>query len=527
MMKKILNILMILVFLAMIMVPLVTADFKGGKVSVAENRFLAAMPKFFTEDGSLNTTGLRGGLENWINDNAGGRAKMSELNTRLQYSLFGTSSKPDERIGRDGWHYYYTDDILDDFTGSNLLSEEALAESTGMLIALRDYLAVKGAELQLLLVPDKKTIYPEYYPAGIVNPDGTSRTDQIVTYVNENTDLHLRDVRAALTAAKESGYTVYSPRVDNAHWNRVGGYIGVKETLDAMREYMPAVPTLPELTDCTVTPFETSRMFNDAVKVTEDEYEVDPGFACMVTESPEYMDRFAGIAYGGVPEVYKRHYVNSDSSLPRLLFVGDSYSTLMFFSIQYCFGETVFLHTTDMSALPDVVETFKPDVVLVESVERMLVGAEYPALQATTQRIRLDQTSEAWEMPELPVVVSEAAWQFVDTVDNVWANGLTELYYTPGTNRVFIEGWAIDPIAGTTASSVLVRVGDKVYRPEYGKERSSVSEYYGEPKYLKCGFVMWLPTKEISDAGAIEIFVVSGDGTYLYPGVRYTMNPLQ
>ena len=98
--KKTMNLLLILLFFAALLVPLVTADFQGGKASAAENRYLATFPDII-QDGKLHLSKTE--FENWINDNVGGRELASKVNTIGTYRLFGLSAKSDTMIGKDDW----------------------------------------------------------------------------------------------------------------------------------------------------------------------------------------------------------------------------------------------------------------------------------------------------------------------------------------------------------------------------------------------------------------------------------------
>lgn len=87
MIKNIRNILIITVFCLSIFLPLAFSDKQGGKISLLENRYLAAFPSLRHANGSINSSGIKQ-LENWISDNAGGRDISMQIKNLLEYRLF-------------------------------------------------------------------------------------------------------------------------------------------------------------------------------------------------------------------------------------------------------------------------------------------------------------------------------------------------------------------------------------------------------------------------------------------------------
>lgn len=90
----------------------------------------------------------------------------------------------------------------------------------------------------------------------------------------------------------------------------------------------------------------------------------------------------------------------------------------------------------------------------------------------------------------------------------------------------WIAGWAIDPLAGTTASKVVLQVGEACCDAEYGEVRESVAAYFGSDDYLNSGYTAALNTRELIDAGKLVVHVVSADGTYQYAPQVYRVEIL-
>jgi len=67
-------------------------------------------------------------------------------------------------------------------------------------------------------------------------------------------------------------------------------------------------------------------------------------------------------------------------------------------------------------------------------------------------------------------------------------------------------------------------VGDQYYNATYGKERTSVVEFFQNEAYLNSGYTINLNTQELIDAGTVIIHVISADGSYQYPPCIYTVH---
>ena len=113
-------------------------------------------------------------------------------------------------------------------------------------------------------------------------------------------------------------------------------------------------------------------------------------------------------------------------------------------------------------------------------------------------------------------------FHYLDTCnDAVIPDGVFSLAFAD--ERYQLEGWAIDPDGKTTASAVFVQVADEYYQAEYGKERVTVADYFNEENYVYCGYTITLDAAKVNQAGYIQIHVVSGDGTYRFSPVVYSV----
>lgn len=515
---KVLNTLIVVLFIAAVSLPLVFADFEGGKVSDVENRYLAVFPEIVKNGRFVFQPSA---FDSWINDNVGGRELAFKLDTEAHFNLFGLSAKKTDLLGKDNWIFYYTQDILDDFTGNNLLQKNELDSITSDLQTISQYLKEKNIQLLLTIAPDKKTIYPEQYPSGIQTATGMRRTQQLVKHLTQN-GLNIYTMEDALTAKKNMG-TVYSARVDDAHWNYLGGYIGYESIIQKLADLGVPVSCVP-LESCEVTVSNYSSLFNGTIPISETWYTITNEKSSSVHFLQEHMDDFDFLTFNKDPANYKRYYVNDDQSLPSLLFIGDSYSQKLFEFLPQSFSRVMFIHTADLNQLPKILDIERFDTVVIEFAERMF-SFDQQLLAACRQNVEIKRDQVVlYETVKLAPAVNYTEWgyHFTDYLGTTPSEG-NVLTVNSWDATSFMEGWAIDPLAGSVASAVVIQVGDQYYRADYGKERDTVSTYFQNDGYLYSGYTISLDTQELIEAGGLIVHILSADGTYQYPPCVYTI----
>lgn len=514
--KKTLDFLLVGIFALALILPLAFADFEGGKVSVAENRRLAPFPELVV-NGKPKLK--RSEINNWINDNIGGRSLATGIHTRLTYDLFGLSAKTDTLIGKENWTFYYTQDILNDYTGTNLLSEERLQTITEDLNTIREYAEEKGTTVQFVIAPDKKTIYSEYYPDGIKKAAGVTRSRQLTEYISNHTDIPAYSLEEVLLNSKSLG-TLYSPRIDNAHWNLLGGYVGYTAMMRELSKQGIDVSWI-DISECDIQEYQAEGLFNEAVKIRETAYTVRNEKTDSVMLRQEEMDRFPFLSFNNDPDMYKKYYVNADEKLPSLLFVGDSYSQKLFEYLPQSFSRVMFVHSADLPLLYNILAGEEFDAIIIESAERML-DYEFALLSSCAERIRgwNREVIESGVIESIPIRETQETYQYLDYTSDKMSEG--DIIYVDTNNTVcYGEGWARDPIAGKPAGKVVIQAGDTFQMAEYGKERQSVRDYFGDDAYLNTGYTFLLNLLEIRKTDTVIVHVISADGQYRYPPVYY------
>jgi alginate O-acetyltransferase complex protein AlgJ len=129
------------------------------------------------------------------------------------------ASSPSNQVlrGKDGWLYLQADIAAACTPGEPI--PQALATYSQLAAVLR----ASGRPAEIVIVPNKTTIYPEHLPPGFPGDACASRgRDALWNALEHSPPPHVHGLRTALLAAKAAhrGQLVY--RVKDTHWNRVG-----------------------------------------------------------------------------------------------------------------------------------------------------------------------------------------------------------------------------------------------------------------------------------------------------------------
>lgn len=494
------NLFIVLLFIAAISLPLVFADFEGGKVSVSENRYLATFPDIFTA-GRL--TFSPSAFDNWINDNIGGRSLAQKIEGKIDYSLT-QNHKGDVIEGKDDWLFLLPSYEIPEYINTNLPTDDNLQQLVAGYERIAAGLNEQEIEFVLAMYPRKFHVYSEYMPDTLTKLNETSAYTMISEALKQSDVLHFVDPFDALMEAKEGNLTYCKAR-DASHWNNYGAFIGYQCLMEQVKKVIPSVRVLTE-DDFIITEetFETEKENGFSASETDYIYQLKNN------QTVQDMSHLIEIGFKGTdPWQSYRYFKNTDSSLPKAIIVGDSYTWM--FQLDYLsqsFSELAFIHHNDLSQLNWLIDCIQPDVVIM------------PFLSSA---IWVAYTWEPASVLEQPIVdYGDWGYHCIDYMGTIPANN-NVLTVNADEQISLMEGWALDPLAGTVAGRVIVQVGDKHYMANYGKARESVSSTFQNEAYTNSGYTIALDTQELISAGCITVHVISLDGSYQYPPATYTI----
>jgi hypothetical protein len=263
--------------------------------------------------------------------------------------------------GRDGWLFYTGDYSIHDYQKTAPIGPGRLGHLGEILNSLDQRAAQYGGQLWVVIPPDKNTIYPQYMPDEIPVIGEVSRLDQLMEYLREDTKINVLDLRPVFMDASQSSQIYYKA---DAHWNCLGAYYASNEILTQVSALHPEVQTHP------LSDFEFGTTADSSLDISH-----AMGLALQedtVTLTPKFP--IGSMSYAPYEQITSIQVaLNSQTDLPSALVIHDSFypeCLNQFLEPQF---SRVFISHYGESLLSDyqqLIETEKPDVVLVEFAER-------------------------------------------------------------------------------------------------------------------------------------------------------------
>lgn len=267
-------------------------------------------------------------------------------------------------MGNDGWIFYTQELSIPDYQNTIPMSRKKLSSLQKELDQLNQELNDKGITLILVVPPNKTTVYSQYMPYQIPVLNEKSRLDQFVEYMKRHGRTAVVDLRTTLRKASLS-YDVYHKA--DTHWNSLGAYYGYVEIMNVLSADYPDLKPHP-LSDFEYKSIGYSR--RDLTNVI--------GLQGYEDENWILIPRFnvqVEVEKIGLPDGWLiRIATNPDKRLPRLLVYRDSFYGALAQFIEPHFSETIgipFSYEEGVWSL-DWIEREKPDVVIIEIVERFI-----------------------------------------------------------------------------------------------------------------------------------------------------------
>ncbi|MEM7581929.1 MAG: hypothetical protein AAF560_00995 [Acidobacteriota bacterium] len=354
--------LLVLGFLVAIWLPLADTWLKLDPApKVVELRVPEAWPEMSWE----NLRQLPKQLESYYDDHFGFRNTLIRFNNRLRLVTGSNLHDTPVIVGKEDWVYINAGGgLLDDRRAVRPYTDLELEEYGEKLVQRRDLLAAMGIPYLYVLAPDKHSIYPEYLPERIRRARERDRTDQLMSHLQEQTDLEILDLRGVLLAAKKDQELYPS---NGSHWNDYGAYLAYEAIQKRVARWFPAAAPLPleafEITQQRRRG-DVARMLGLPDLMFSDYW----GFELRgPSRSVETKDGVAELAVRLPPHRLPFAHEIDDPDLPRVVMFRDSFTNalLPFLSQHY---QRIAYYWTNF--IPMVVRHEKPQLVIEERAER-------------------------------------------------------------------------------------------------------------------------------------------------------------
>lgn len=275
----------------------------------------------------------------------------------LNYYVYKTSFSGNVIFGQDGWLFYSDKNDGD----KGLLKEHELEEIENNLLEAQYIFEEQGIEFVVFIAPNKERVYHQKMPEYYGSPAEDYAVKQLVDYLQINTDIKVvYPVEELCKAAEELGDNAVIYHKTDTHWNELGAYIGVRELMEVLSIEWPDYKAY-ELKIIEVQ--DTAGDLAGMLQLTNAGLDVGNTYHIQDLSS-----EFEVIAN----DFWKGYIYRSAEADPRRIFVlRDSFGTAMAELIGSQFTESVLWHRKTYEQ--SYVDEFKPDVFVLESVERYAV----------------------------------------------------------------------------------------------------------------------------------------------------------
>jgi hypothetical protein len=157
--KAIINRIFIILFLLILAIPLAKMNLARDQVSEIDNRKLAELVD--VQIGS----GFRAKFQAYLADRIGFRTMMISAYQKICDVMFMKLVHPIYMYGEEG-HIFFKGAYIDDYQHLNI--NKPYIESCGLYLeTIYNYLKERNIKFLYFLIPDKKSVYGEYFPRSI------------------------------------------------------------------------------------------------------------------------------------------------------------------------------------------------------------------------------------------------------------------------------------------------------------------------------------------------------------------------
>jgi SGNH hydrolase-like domain, acetyltransferase AlgX len=346
------------IFLIVIFLPIIdeTLSLDLDTDESTEKRALAVRPDFNLD--SLETFSKR--YENYTDDNFSFRNFLVKINTMVSSKVYDVSAVPDVLIGKNGWLYYVAKSqgsSLEDYMGLIRVDSVNLKWMLSSMERTNLQLTKMGIEFVFVVVPDKQTIYPEFLPSNVhENRRYPTRLIQIMNYLGKHSSMQIIDLGAPLKNRKNVARFPFYKKTDS-HWNHYGAFSAYQEIMKSMK----------------IEPLrETDFTWNQPLNLPSGDLAGMLGASDQFMEDNEIQVKLNHgdlVSFKEIENEFGKFLVstNVNKTLPKLVLFHDSFGPYLQPFLCYNFRECIFVNGRYSQ---EIVDKEKPDVVMVESVER-------------------------------------------------------------------------------------------------------------------------------------------------------------
>jgi hypothetical protein len=322
--------------------------------SEGEARILSSAPHW--PDSLADWLALPRQVDRFLADHFGLRTELVRAHGRLRYAV-DLPSDLRVIIGRDNWLFLNGDGTIEQATGK-LLREAGIAKFADRAADLRTSLAAKGARLVVAIPPNSPTINRSRLPAWAAEHPPVIEYDLMMQALRDR-GVQAVDLRPTLQAAQAPTY-----RRTDTHWNKLGALIAYNAVVTAAGKREWTIDPLHVLRGFEpVAGGDLARLLAIAADVTDEDAIIDlTRYGRSPVTAVQIPTQFE--SGGDLVEV---------GAGPTVLVIGDSFTRGFWqdYFAQHA-GRYVWIHHEQCGFKLSVVESYRPDVVILAPTERQM-----------------------------------------------------------------------------------------------------------------------------------------------------------
>lgn len=425
--------------------------------AIAENRELATLPP--RPNTQADWWALPKKLDEYVQDRFPPRPHLIAGLNQVRM-LLGDSGSSRVIIGRAGWLFYDDGSHLGTARAAVPLTAPEVARWVRTLRARKQLLNQQGAAYVVLLAPVKERVYPEYAPRWM--RDGGAAVDaEKLLAGSQAAGLHVVTyLLPALRNARTAQEPIYTPY--DIHWTGLGAYRGYVELANALTRQGVTVPVWPldrytRVDTPDNLPRDVALMLGvaDFVKQEFPRYEYPPVSRALKTQYLSDRHDWTG------PRVVE----TGQAGKPVLMMTGDSFSNELLPFLYPHFSRLILAHDQDGFFRQDLIETYRPDAVVLEVLGSGARHAMGPPLEPTDDIDAALPAGQVTGVAAAPV----PTWTVADDVALArWSEPapgtcnleIAERADRPAKTGMRLEGWMFDYSQRRSARATIALLTD-------------------------------------------------------------------
>ncbi len=358
---KVSDLIFILIFLSLLVVPALFINRKPLQISDIDNELLTEWPGL---DFKLSTVEE---LENYVDDRIGFREQIVSAYIYLNDKLFHVMTHPLFMYGEEGHIYYKDPSYISAYQRMNT-NEKWIDGFVGFLSQTDEYLKSKGIDFLYYLCPDKKTVYPEFFPKSVnVNYENKTVPGYIEEKLKETDIDYIIPTEQLYEAKKEK--VVYNKLYDATHWNEDGAFLGHKLIDEKVQARYEGIPPLTE------EDFTRTMRLQETLDIARFPIHEEVPSYTLKNDTANNMTTYLLTAMDCYTPTFYAHFTNVECGNGRILLIfTDSYFATYYKFYQNRFSEVYFVHRQNFEYLQYYINLLFPDMVVFETAERSISG---------------------------------------------------------------------------------------------------------------------------------------------------------